>query len=176
MLAFKLIANVNKGGGWYSCLLCVRVGEVEVFVCVFTFMIETKKFNKPHTNEHTHKRTHLSPQTHKGALIHWRDYQWSMTGLTLGCTGLCLCLSVPSYWDASLCAHTVCVTVKLFVFGFSCLWRVWEKKGEEEDREKERGGEIKAERWQKRKKGTTRTKKCAIFPFVSIPPSLAHTQ
>lgn len=62
-----------------------------------------------------------------------------MTGLTLGCTGVCLSLSVPSYWDTSLCVHTVCATVESFVFVrvFLPLWRV----SEEEDREKARGGE-----------------------------------
>lgn len=77
-----------------------------------------------------------------------------MSGLTLGCTGVCLCLSVPSYWDTSLCAHTVCVTVKLFVFVcvFSCLWRVSEEEEIEEDGEKERGGGIKAELWRRERR------------------------
>lgn len=62
-----------------------------------------------------------------------------MTGLTLACTGACLCLSVPSYQETSLCSRTVYVTKKWFVFlcVFSCLWRVSEEEKIEEDWEKE---------------------------------------
>lgn len=71
MLAFKLIANVKREVDDTHTYRERKVEEVKVFHSVFTVMFETKGFSKPHRSEHTH----LSTQTHTGALIHCRDYQ-----------------------------------------------------------------------------------------------------
>lgn len=87
-------------------------------VCVITVMTESNKKNLKKESLASHIHEHLSRQTHSGALIHCREKLRSVTGLTLGSTGL------GSYWDPSLCAHTASVTLELFVCVFPNLWRV----------------------------------------------------
>lgn len=166
MLAFKLIANVNKGGGWYWYLLCRSVGEVEGVL----LWLKAESFSK-WTQSHTH--TSVSTQTHTGAL--WGlpvIHDWAHTGLHR-CVS---CVSVSHPTGAPVCVHTryvllwsrlcLCVCISVSVEGF----------GGRRNRRREVGKRrnqscVVA----KRKEAMTQTRKCAIFLFVSIPPSLSHT-
>lgn len=159
MLAFKRNSKCQQGS-WMVLILavCKCGGSWGVCVCV-SICSQLWLKQKSSGNESTHTQAHLSPQTHIGALIHCRDYQWSMTGLTLGCTGVCLCLSVPSYWDASLCAHTQ------YVSGWSCLYVYFCACGRFERRQKwkktwRRRNQSGA--MAKREKVTTQTRECII--------------
>lgn len=149
---------------WMMLKVCVSVAEVEVFVCVLTVMIETKS-----SASHTQVDTHICLHKHTGALIHCRDYQWSMTELTLGSTGLCL--GVTSYWEPSLCAQTVCVTVKLFVFArvSSHPRRVREKKRSGRRQERGKRGINQSRSGSKEEEGEDADKKICHLSLCLLP-------
>lgn len=142
-----IVCRCERSGG-----VCARIGS----------LIETKKFCK-----WTH--TFVSTKTH-GALIHCRDYQWSMTGLTLGCTGVPLSQSFILLGRRFVCTQCArlssrdCVRARFRLRGRFEGRQKWEKTGEEES--KQSGG--------KGKKGMTQTRKCVISRYLCLHPCLTR--
>lgn len=152
-------------------IMCVSVGEAEVYVCVH------KSWGK--VQQATHRRTHTADTSidtsHTGALIHCRDYRWSMTWLTLGSTGLCL--SVPILLGPPfVCPHSTrhCEAVCVCVCIFPCLPRGLsgeekrKKRGKKGGNQRERGG--REERRERRRQENM----LSLSLSPSLPPSLTR--
>lgn len=100
-------------------------------------------------------------------LIHSRDHRWSMVGLKLGSSDVCLCLSVTSYWEASLLRTHGCAKSCIFFFVESCSKgkkneKMWLKKREIKDLA--------------RKKGTTLTSCCFFCLCLHFSISRPHKE
>lgn len=142
-------------------------------MCVFTS--REGKFSKPHTGGHTHTQTHTCPSTqaHTGALIHCRDYRWSMTWLTLGSTGLCLRVPIllgPPF----VCAHSTRHCEAVCVCIFLCLRRGLSGEGKRKKRGKKGRNQSKRGAREERRERRRQENMLSLSLSPSLPPSLTR--
>lgn len=151
-------------------IMCVSVGEV----CVCSQVV--RESSASHTQADTHTQTHTCPSTqaHTGALIHCRDYRWSMTWLTLGSTGLCLRVPIllgPPF----VCAHSTRHCEAVCVCIFPCLRRGLSGEGKRKKRGKKGRNQSKCGAREERRERRRQENMLSLSLSPSLPPSLPHS-